>query len=103
MELALEQNYPNPSNQSTKIGFTIHVPGFTTREVRTVVSEELKVGSYETTFDAKGLASGVYFYRWFVGPSGGVTENSIPSSKQKSLSCSVEQKRFRCSGNSKCL
>ncbi|MEK9135984.1 MAG: T9SS type A sorting domain-containing protein [Bacteroidota bacterium] len=33
------------------------------REVRTLVNEELKAGSYETTFDATGLASGVYFYR----------------------------------------
>ncbi len=37
------------------------------REVRTLVGEQLKAGSYETTFDARGLASGVYFYRLQAG------------------------------------
>ena len=72
---SLSQNYPNPFNPSTTIGFMIHVSGFTTlkvydvlgREVRTLVSEELKAGSYETTFDASGLASGVYLYRLQAG------------------------------------
>jgi hypothetical protein len=32
------------------------------REVATLVNEELKAGAYETTFDASGLTSGVYFY-----------------------------------------
>ncbi|MBM2840309.1 MAG: hypothetical protein HW412_837 [Bacteroidetes bacterium] len=33
------------------------------QEVRTLVNEKLGSGSYETTFDVTGLASGVYFYR----------------------------------------
>ncbi|MEK7670600.1 MAG: T9SS type A sorting domain-containing protein [Bacteroidota bacterium] len=40
------------------------------REVAALISQELKAGSYETTFDAsavpvgrQGLASGVYLYR----------------------------------------
>jgi hypothetical protein len=33
------------------------------REVKALVNEELKAGSYETTFDAPGLASGLYFYK----------------------------------------
>jgi hypothetical protein len=37
------------------------------REVKTLVSEELKAGSYEKTFDANGLATGVYFYRLQAG------------------------------------
>jgi len=37
------------------------------REVRTLVHEELKAGSYETTLDATGLASGVYLYRLQAG------------------------------------
>jgi hypothetical protein len=79
--IELNQNYPNPFNPSTKIGFRIQVSGFTTlkvydvlgREVRTLVNEELKAGSYEVTFFAEGgsasggyareLSSGVYFYR----------------------------------------
>jgi ligand-binding sensor domain-containing protein len=75
MSFSLGQNYPNPFNPSTKIGFMIHVSGFTTlkvydvlgREVRTLVNENLQPGSYETTFDATGLASGVYFYRLHAG------------------------------------
>ncbi len=67
----LEQNYPNPFNPSTSIRFSLPTSGLVTlkvydvlgREVRTLVNENLHAGSYETTFDATGLASGVYFYR----------------------------------------
>ncbi|MGQ9820157.1 MAG: T9SS type A sorting domain-containing protein, partial [Candidatus Kapaibacteriales bacterium] len=37
------------------------------REVATLVNEELAPGTYERTFDAKGLASGVYFYQLRAG------------------------------------
>jgi len=85
----LYQNYPNPFNPTTKIRFqipevggqksevrgqksevnhvTLKVYDVLGREVRTLVSEELKPGSYETTFDATGLASGVYVYRLQAG------------------------------------
>ena len=71
----LEQNYPNPFNPSTRIGFQIIDYGLVSlkvfdvlgREVRTLVNERLQPGSYETTFDATGLASGVYFYRLQAG------------------------------------
>jgi photosystem II stability/assembly factor-like uncharacterized protein len=67
----LRQNYPNPFNPSTTIGFQITDFGQVIlkvfdalgREVRTLVSEELKAGSYDKTFDATGLSSGVYYYR----------------------------------------
>ncbi len=66
----LEQNYPNPFNPSTKIRFSIPKEGIVTlkvynaigQEVATIVNENLKAGSYESTFDAKSLSSGVYFY-----------------------------------------
>jgi hypothetical protein len=69
IEFALERNYPNPFNPSTNIGFQISDYGLVTlrvydvlgREVRTLVNERLQPGSYETTFDATGLPSGVYF------------------------------------------
>jgi hypothetical protein len=36
-------------------------------EVATLVNEVLLPGSYEVTFDAAGLASGVYIYRLTAG------------------------------------
>jgi hypothetical protein len=75
---ALGQNYPNPFNPSTKIKFSIpvgmgHAPSLLRvydvlgREVATLVNENLQPGSYEVTFSAAGLASGVYFYRLKAG------------------------------------
>ncbi|MER3523751.1 MAG: hypothetical protein C4326_06690 [Ignavibacteria bacterium] len=70
----LEQNYPNPFNPTTTIEFqipnitpkthvTLKVYDVLGREVRTLVDENLSAGTYETTFHADGLASGVYVYR----------------------------------------
>ncbi|MBI5470745.1 MAG: T9SS type A sorting domain-containing protein [Ignavibacteriae bacterium] len=74
----LHQNYPNPFNPSTRIKFRIGDVGgqrsevsrvmlkvydVLGREVATLVDENLSAGKYEATFDAKGLASGLYFYR----------------------------------------
>lgn len=71
----LAQNYPNPFNPSTVINFQITFSSFVTlkvydvlgREVATLVNERLGPGSYESTFNAGGLASGVYFYRLQAG------------------------------------
>jgi hypothetical protein len=68
---SLSQNYPNPFNPGTTIGFQIanrgfvslKVYGITGKEVATLVAENLMPGSYEYSWDARGLASGVYFYR----------------------------------------
>lgn len=68
---ALRQNYPNPFNPSTVISFQLPVSSSVIlkvynvlgQEVATLVNEEMKLGSYEVTWDATGLASGVYFYR----------------------------------------
>lgn len=67
----LEQNYPNPFNPTTIIKFSLPEAGHVTlrvydvlgREVKSLVSEFMSSGHYETTFVATGLASGVYFYR----------------------------------------
>jgi hypothetical protein len=81
----LYQNYPNPFNPSTHIRFSVQGSGFEDRgsgfpvqgsrlvtlkvydvlgrEVATLVNESLLPGSYQVTFDAEGLASGVYVYR----------------------------------------
>jgi photosystem II stability/assembly factor-like uncharacterized protein len=71
----LAQNYPNPFNPTTTISFQLKADSYVTlkvydvlgREVRTLVNENLKPGSYETRFDGTGLASGVYMYRLQAG------------------------------------
>ncbi len=67
----LSQNYPNPFNPSTVIPFTIPATGRVSlrvydllgREVATLLDGDVGPGSYEATFDASGLPSGVYIYR----------------------------------------
>jgi hypothetical protein len=73
---SLYQNYPNPFNPDTKIVFDIAqssglnsnhakliVYDVLGREVSVLVSEQLKPGKYEVTWNAKNLVSGIYFYR----------------------------------------
>jgi hypothetical protein len=67
----LERNYPNPFNPVTTISFTIPRTGRVTlsiynalgQEVATVVDGVLAHGAHTATFDARKLASGLYFYR----------------------------------------
>jgi len=67
----LSQNYPNPFNPSTKISFSIPkqenvnmtVYDAAGRETAVLVNEHLNAGNHEVSFNASGLASGVYFYR----------------------------------------
>lgn len=69
-EYKLSQNYPNPFNPSTTINFSIKEAGLVTlkiydilgREVANLVNEELNIGTYNKTFNASGLSSGIYFY-----------------------------------------
>jgi alpha-D-xyloside xylohydrolase len=71
----LEQNFPNPFNPSTLINYQLPVSTHVAlkvydvlgREVRTLVNEEKRAGSYRVKFDASGLPSGVYFYRLQAG------------------------------------
>lgn len=70
-EYKLFQNYPNPFNPSTNIRFDISkstevklaVYDITGREVSVLVNEKLNSGSYEYSFNAKELSSGVYIYK----------------------------------------
>ena len=67
----LSQNYPNPFNPSTKINYSIPanskvsliVYDILGREIKTLVNEFQSAGRYSIEFNAKGLASGIYFYR----------------------------------------
>jgi hypothetical protein len=72
---ALEQNYPNPFNPVTTIKFDILKDGLVSleifdilgRRITTLVNENRTAGSYEQTFDASSLASGVYVYKLQAG------------------------------------
>jgi len=67
----LKENYPNPFNPSTTIGFSIPTSGMvelavydiTGRAVQTLQQGYLTAGNHEVTFAARNLASGAYFYR----------------------------------------
>jgi hypothetical protein len=68
---ALEANYPNPFNPSTKISFALPKSGHVSlivydmlgKEIITLVDGNLGSGSHTVTFDGKNLASGTYIYR----------------------------------------
>ena len=67
---ALEQNFPNPFNPSTTIRYSIPLESNVNLTIYNVVGQTVKVltpglqqpGNYDLTFNAEGLASGVYFY-----------------------------------------
>ena len=67
---ALQQNFPNPFNPVSIIRYDIPKANFVRisvydilgEEIRSLVSEEKNPGTYEVTFDAKNLPSGIYFY-----------------------------------------
>jgi hypothetical protein len=74
----LAQNYPNPFNPTTTIRFAvpagnIHVRtvlkiyDMLGREVATLADGDKEAGTYQVTFDASSLTSGVYFYRMSAG------------------------------------
>jgi DNA-binding beta-propeller fold protein YncE len=67
----LMQAYPNPFNPSTTINFMLHEAGHARlavydvsgREVAVLADQAMAPGTYQYTFDAAGLGSGVYLYR----------------------------------------
>ncbi len=81
-EFHLSQNYPNPFNPTTIIKYSIpnvarseasqnkivlKVYNVLGKEIATLVNEEKPPGTYEVTFNAAGLPSGVYLYRLTTG------------------------------------
>ena len=71
LKFELSQNFPNPFNPSTKIKYTvpqssnvvIKVFDILGNEIETLVNEEKQTGTYELTWYAENLPSGIYFYR----------------------------------------
>ncbi len=78
----LAQNFPNPFNPTTSMGYSVGVVSRESlvaarvrlaiydvlgREVAVLVDEQKTPGTYTATWDATGMASGVYFYRLQAG------------------------------------
>jgi hypothetical protein len=74
-EFALEQNFPNPFNPGTTFRYLIPIQSKVVikvydilgNEVATLLDEEKSVGTYELTWNAEQLPSGVYFYQLRAG------------------------------------
>ncbi|MEJ2103667.1 MAG: T9SS type A sorting domain-containing protein, partial [Ignavibacteriaceae bacterium] len=72
---SLYENYPNPFNPSTKIKFSIpkstkvviKIYDVVGNEIETLVNEEKQAGTYEVSWYAENLPSGVYFYQLKAG------------------------------------
>ena len=72
--IRLEQNFPNPFNPSTVIGFQVGTQDLASvqirlavydvlgREVAVLVNSHMSQGEHQITFDASSLSSGVYLY-----------------------------------------
>lgn len=74
-DYSLKQNYPNPFNPVTTIQFSIPKNEFVTLKVfnalgqvvSNLVNTNLTAGTYDFSFDAAGLTSGIYFYELIAG------------------------------------
>ncbi len=75
---SLSQNFPNPFNPTTVIGYELPVNSQVNlkiydvlgREVQTLVNEREDAGGHSAHFNASNLPSGVYFYRLQAGSFG---------------------------------
>ena len=71
----LEQNYPNPFNPTTIIKFGLPKAGnvelsvynILGQKIATLVNKEFAQGTFEYTFDAGNLTSGIYLYKLQAG------------------------------------
>ena len=71
------ENYPNPFNPSTVIKYqlpqsvkvSLIVYDILGREVSTLVNDFKSAGTYQVTFNASNLPSGIYFYKLETGQS----------------------------------
>lgn len=92
-EFSLDQNYPNPFNPTTTIAFalpsdqlvTLKVYNAIGQEVATLVNEFRTAGRYHAVWDAKGVPSGVYFYRLQARPTMDGQAGNIVDTKKMTL------------------
>lgn len=71
LKFSLNQNYPNPANPTSNIGYQIPVNSFVKIEVydasgkmvTRLLNEEVEAGYHTVKFDGSKLSSGVYYYR----------------------------------------
>jgi hypothetical protein len=71
----LYQNFPNPFNPITLLNYVISQGGFISLKVFNMLGQQVAIlyegvqlpGTYQVTFNAAHLASGVYFYRMQAG------------------------------------
>jgi hypothetical protein len=69
--LKLNQNYPNPFDQSTKICWEQAIPDnvvlkvfdFSGRQIGVLINKTMPAGDHEVIFNGTGLLPGVYFYQ----------------------------------------
>jgi hypothetical protein len=89
-EFVLSQNYPNPFNPSTVIEFalphesivTLGIYNLLGERVAQLVEEKKPAGYYSVTFNARGLATGLYFYKLQAGdPSAGSGQSFVQTRK----------------------
>lgn len=82
---ALLQNYPNPFNPTTVVSFQLPaacsvrltVYDMLGREVGVLVNERMEPGIHSVSFDANGLAGGMYFYRLTAGENSSVKRMTV--------------------------
>ncbi|MCW8822646.1 MAG: T9SS type A sorting domain-containing protein, partial [Ignavibacteriaceae bacterium] len=89
-DFTLSQNYPNPFNPTTKIKYSVpqaskvqfKVFDVLGNEIEILVNDEKQAGTYELTWNAINLPSGVYFYQLnAVDPSTGSGQSFISTKK----------------------
>jgi len=74
-QFILHNNYPNPFNPATTMSYTLANPGHvslyvynsTGQKIATLVDTHMSAGEHSAKFDGRGLASGMYFYRFEAG------------------------------------
>ncbi|OGC96131.1 MAG: hypothetical protein A2W25_12555 [candidate division Zixibacteria bacterium RBG_16_53_22] len=74
-QFRLDQNFPNPFNSGTEIGFQLSSDGYTRLEifdtvgkiVQTLIDSRFDAGKHSVIWDAGDRPSGIYFYRLTFG------------------------------------